>query len=91
MARPRKRLPPGARDMLMRMAGDGIREGKAAEALGLSLREFRRLIEENEDARDLWGDCLSVERDRLLDAVFTRATEGDVNAARLLLAIPGTV
>lgn len=87
MARPRKRLPPGSRDMLMAMASDGcLSESKAADACGLTLRAWRRLLKENEDARQVWDEALSIERDALLAALYNRAVEGDTNAARTLLA-----
>jgi len=73
--------------MLMAMASDGcLRESKAAEACGLTLRAWRRLLKDNEDARQTWDEALAIERDHLLDALYQKATDGDTNAARLLLA-----
>ena len=86
MPRPREKLPPGAREYLMKMAGNGLRESKAAAVLGLKLKDFRRIIAHNPDAKDLWLDALAIERDRLLDALYDRALEGDSKAAQFLLA-----
>lgn len=86
MARPFERLPPGSRDALLSMAGNGLRESTAATALGVPLHEFRRVIAKNPEAKALWQEALSVERDALLNALFNRAIEGDTKAAQFLLA-----
>lgn len=86
MARPYEKLPPGSRDALLSMARNGLRESTAATALGIPLHEFRRVIKKNPDAKALWEEALSVERDALLDSLFNRAVEGDTKAAQYLLA-----
>jgi len=86
MARPFERLPPGSRDALLAMAGNGLRESTAAQALGVPLHEFRRVITKNPEAKALWQEALSVERDALIGALFNRAIEGDTKAAQFLLA-----
>lgn len=86
MARPYEKLPPGSRDALLSMARDGLRESTAATALGIPLNEFRRVIKKNPDAKALWEEALSVERDALLNSLFNRAIEGDSKAAQYLLA-----
>jgi len=68
------------------MAGNGLRESTAAQALGIPLHEFRKVIKKNPDAKALWDEALSVERDALLNALFNRAIEGDSKAAQYLLA-----
>lgn len=86
MARPFERLPPGSRDALLSMAGNGLRESTAATALGVPLHEFRRVISKNPEAKALWQEALSVERDALINALFNRAIEGDTKAAQFLLS-----
>nr|BBD50121.1 hypothetical protein [Haliea sp. ETY-M] len=86
MARPWKNLPPGALDLLIAQARNGLRESKAAEALGMRPKDFRRVIKENETARTIWEDALAVERDALIDALYNRAVGGDAKAAQYLLA-----
>lgn len=86
MGRPRVTLPPGARDMIMTMAPNGLREATAAKALGIRLRDFRSMIRKNADAMELWDEAKAIERDALLDALFNRAIEGDSKAAQFLLA-----
>jgi hypothetical protein len=87
MARPRKTLPPGSRDMLLALAKSGtLKESHAAAHLGISLAEFRRLLKNNEDAAELWAECLAVERDELLDKLHTLAKGGDRAAIQFLLA-----
>ncbi len=68
---------------------NGLKESTAATALGIPLKDFRRLIVKNPDARALWDEALSVERDALLGALFNRAMEGDTKAAQFLLADAG--
>lgn len=86
MARPFEKLPPGSRDALLSMARNGLRESTAATALGMPLNEFRRVIAKNPEAKALWQEALSVERDALLNALFNKAMEGDSKSAQFLLA-----
>lgn len=86
MARPWEKLPPGSRDALLAMAGHGLKESTAATALGVPLKDFRRVIAKNPEAKALWQEAMSVERDALLGALFNRAMEGDTKAAQFLLA-----
>jgi len=86
MARPFERLPPGSRDTLLSMARNGLKESTAATALGVPLNEFRRVIAKNPEAKALWQEALSVERDALLGALFNKAMEGDSKSAQFLLS-----
>ncbi len=88
MARPYTKLPPGARMHLERMAESGmLSESRAADALGMPLVQFRRVIEEHQESRRIWQDALAIERDCLLDALYQKAVEGDTKAATTLLAV----
>ncbi|MCW5601814.1 hypothetical protein [Nitrosomonas sp.] len=88
MARPYEKLPRGARSHLEAMAENGLlSELKAATALGMPLRDFRRCIAEDEQSRTIWLDALAIERDKLLEQLYTAARNGDGKAATSLLAI----
>lgn len=86
MARPFEKLPPGSRDALLAMAKNGLKESTAATALGVPLNEFRRVIAKNPEAKALWAEAMSVERDVLISALFNKAMEGDSKSAQFLLA-----
>ena len=87
MPRPRKHLPPGARDYIMSVAESGaLQETKVARGLGLSLEIFRRIIRADEHAAALWREAMAVERDTIVSRMYARALEGDVPAARFMLA-----
>ena len=88
MARPFTKLPPGARQHLEAMAASGqLTESKAADALGMPLKQFRRVIEEHQESQRIWQDALAVERDNLLAALYQKAVDGDTKAATTLLAV----
>lgn len=88
MPRPYVKLPHGARDHLERMAENGmLSELRAATALGMPLKEFRRVIADHPPSKKIWQDALDVERDQLLDALYQRAVGGDTRAAQTLLAV----
>lgn len=88
MARPFEKLPPGAKNHLESMAANGLlSESAAATALGMPLDQLRRVIRENSKAKEVWENALAIERDALLTALYDRATGGDTNAARTLLAV----
>jgi len=87
MARPFTKLPPGARDCLEAMAAStGLKESTAARALGMPVGQLRKVIKVNPEAAELWEDCLSIERDALLERLWNRSKEGDVQASKFLLA-----
>jgi CRP-like cAMP-binding protein len=88
MARPFEKLPAGAKNHLESMAANGLlSESAAATALGMPLSEFRRVIGEHKPSTAIWNNALSVERDKLLAALYNRALEGDTKAAQTLLAV----
>lgn len=88
MGRHYENLPKGARTHLEAMAHNGLlSETIAAQALGMPLRDFRKVIRENPDAAGIWNDALAIERDNLLKALYDRAADGDTKAAQTLLAV----
>ena len=88
MPRPFVKLPAGARSHLEAMAASGtLTESKAADALGMPLTQFRRVIVDDPGSASIWRDALAVERDQLLAALYDRAVKGDTKAATTLLAV----
>lgn len=87
MPRPRKHLPPGAREYIMSVAQSGaLRETVVAKGLGLSLDIFRKILREDEHAAKLWREAMATERDAIIQRQYERAMEGDSRAATFLLA-----
>jgi hypothetical protein len=71
----------------MSAAEDGaLQETKVARGLGLSLDVFRRIVRDDPDAAKLWREAMAAERDAIVSKMYGRAMEGDVNAARFMLA-----
>lgn len=86
MPRPRKHLPPGAREFILTAAEDGaLSETKICRALGIRFRTWRRILRQDEDAKALWQEAMAVERDAVVQKLFERAMEGETAAARFLL------
>jgi len=86
--RPFEKLPPGARDHLERMAENGLlSESAAATALGMPLHQFQRVIANHPASKKIWDTAMSIERDKLLDALYDKARSGDVKASQTLLAV----
>lgn len=86
MARPRKSLPPGARRLILAQAENGLAETKVCEALGLNWQQWKKLLAEDEATQKLWEEALAIERDRIVQAMHSQALDGDMQAARFLLA-----
>lgn len=87
MGRPRRTLPPGSRDMLLSLAKSGtLKESAAAQHLGISMTEFRRLLRDNEQAKEIWSEALATERDELLGKLHDLAKGGDRAAIQFLLS-----
>ena len=87
MARPFEKLPTGAKTHLEAMADNGLlSESAAATALGMPLSELRKVISAHPPSKTIWENALAVERDQLLAALYSRAIDGDVEAAQTLLA-----
>lgn len=88
MARPFTQLPVGAKSHLEAMAAAGLlSESAAATALGMPLDQFRRVIVEHKPSKAVWDNAMSIERDKLLDALYQKAVDGDTRAAQTLLAV----
>ncbi|ORE86039.1 hypothetical protein ATO7_12118 [Oceanococcus atlanticus] len=69
------------------MAEDAaLAETKIARALGMSFRTWRRIVREDADAKALWAEALAIERDAVLGRMYQYAIEGDVQAAKFMLA-----
>lgn len=87
MARPYEKLPPGAKSHLEAMASNGLlSESAAATALGMPLSELRKVLKSHKPSAEIWENALSIERDRLLEAQYAKALDGDIKAGQYLLA-----
>ncbi len=87
MGRPFEKFPPGARAHLESMACNGLlSESTAATSLGMPLAQFRQVVRDHAPSRLVWDNALAIERDQLLKALYDKAVQGDVNAAKILLA-----
>lgn len=64
-----------------------LSELAAATALGMPLDQFKHVVANHDRSRKVWEDALSIERDKLLSALYDRAVNGDTRAAQTLLAI----
>jgi len=70
------------------MAENGLlSELAASTALGMPLPEFKSVIANHQTSRKIWEDSLSIERDKLLSALYDRAVNGDTAAAKTLLSV----
>lgn len=89
MGRPFTEFPPGAREHLERMAENGmLSELAAATALGMPLEQLKHVIANHEGSRKIWQDSLTIERDKILGALWNRvADDGDTRAAQALLVV----
>lgn len=86
MPRPRKRLPAGAREYVLQCAeGAALAETKIARGLGMGFATWRRILKTDPDAQALWTEAKAVERDTIVQKLYDRALEGDVQASRFLL------
>lgn len=88
MARPFTQLPSGAKDHLEAMAAHGmLSESKAANALGMPIDQFKRVIADHKPSKAIWENALSIEKDALLGKLWNLAEGGDRQAATTLLAV----
>lgn len=88
MARPFEKLPIGAKNHLESMAQSGLlSESRAANSLGMPLDQFRKVIVEHKPSKEIWENALAIERDQLLDSLYSSAVQGDIKAAQTLLAV----
>ncbi len=86
MARPRKTLPANALDIIRGLASKGFTETAIAAALDLDVKTWRKIRESNRAAKAVWEEARTLERDALVNTLFSAATEqGNIVAAMFLL------
>ncbi len=73
MARPRKNLPAGGLAVIRDLASSGVQETVLAKALGLDLKTWRRIRDEDPDAKAAWEEARALERDKLVGSLFEQA------------------
>ncbi len=74
IGRPRKLLPPNSLDLIRTLAARGLRETEIAAGLGMSVWTWRRLREEDPDAKRAWAEGRTVEHDVLVGSLMRQAT-----------------
>jgi len=73
MARPRKTLPPGGLDTIKRLAAYGVQETVIAAALGMDAKTWKRIREEDPEAKAAWEEARAAEQDALVGSLFRQA------------------
>lgn len=85
MARPRKTLPPDGLKIIRELASKGVKETEVAKALGLTFKTWKRIREENPEAKAAWEEAKAEEHDALVGVLYEKAIKGDSTAAMFLL------
>jgi hypothetical protein len=75
MARPRKQLPPNGLEIIREGAANGLSQPRLARALGMGVDAFRRIVDENHQAREAFEEARAVEHDEL-HGMLMRAARG---------------
>lgn len=73
MGRPRKTLPPTGIATIRRLAANGVQETVLAAALGLDMKTWRRIRNEDPEAKAAWEEARALEQDTLVGALFRQA------------------
>src|SRR5690242_12148930 len=83
--RPRKTLPANGLDVIRRLASNGCNEVAIAAALKMDVSAWRRIREEDPEARAAWQEARAIEENKLAGKLFEAAMNGNVTAAIFLL------
>jgi len=88
MARPRKTLPENGLALIRALAANGVAETEIAAALGMDIKTWKRIRQDDADARAAWDEARTLELDRLVKSLFAQAMgapaefDGDGNQLR---------
>jgi hypothetical protein len=85
VGRPRKTLPANGLDTIRSLAANGVNEHALAAALGLDYSTWRRIRDEDPEAKAAWQEARAIEENRLAGKLFEQAMTGNVTAAIFLL------
>ncbi|MCP8939395.1 hypothetical protein NK718_12795 [Alsobacter sp. SYSU M60028] len=73
MGRPRKTLPANGLRIISDLACRGVREVEVARALGMSWHTWKRIREEDQEAKRAWEEAKAIEHDALVSSLFNMA------------------
>jgi hypothetical protein len=85
VARPRKALPANGLDVIRGLAANGVNEHAIAAALGLAFETWKRIRDEDPEAKAAWQEARAIEENRLAGELFRQAMDGNTTAAIFLL------
>lgn len=85
MGRPRKTLPKNGLELISDLSARGVKETEIAKALGMSFQTWKKIREENPEAKQAWEEAKAVECDALVGKLYDKAMDGDSSAAMFLL------
>lgn len=85
MGRVKKKLPDGGLEKIRSLAERGVKETDIAKALGMSFPTWKRIKEENDQAREALQEARAIEEEKLVGVLFEKAMNGDTTAAMFLL------
>lgn len=85
MGRLKKTLPDGGIDKIKRLAENGVNEVDIAKALGMSFPTWKRIKEENEQAKQALQEARAIEEGKLVGKLFEKAMNGSETACMFLL------
>jgi hypothetical protein len=85
MGRKKIKLPSNGLDIIRRLAERGVKETDIARALGMSFKTWKRIKDENEEARETLEEARQIEENKLFGMLYEKAMEGDTVSAIFLL------
>ena len=85
MGRPRKNLPAKALDVIRQAASNGVKEVDIAKALGVDFRTWRRISDEDPEAREVYREAKSIEEGKLVGVLFDKAVNKQDSVAAIFL------
>lgn len=75
MPRPRKNLPRNGTEIIRELASRGVKETDIAKALGMSFDTWRRIRDNNPEARAVYEEAKAVELDKLVGRLYAVAMD----------------
>jgi hypothetical protein len=93
MGRPRKSLPANGLDIIRGLAAHGANEVQIAGALGLDFRTWKRLLDDDPEARAAWQEARAIEENKLRRHVFAAAPWVpylEASSGRMFINCPST-
>ena len=85
MGRKKIKLPSNGLDIIRNLAERGVRETDIARALGMSFKTWKRIKDENDEARETLEEARQIEENKLFGILYEKAMKGDTVSAIFLL------